>query len=267
VVSLYDEVRSVAVPGGVVETLDAAADGRGHHPRVVAANPRTVVAVRAAGAVLVEGWRESVPAVLMARYSGMEGGNALADVLLGTVDATGRLPFSIPTDEAHLPAFDRDATAFTYDRWYGQRLPDRLGVPAAYPLGFGLSYTTFELDGATAQRNGPESLLVRTAIRNSGDRDGRHVVQVYGVRLDGDRAGERALLGFAPVRIQAGGSHDVTVSASLRPLGRWNPDTRQIRIPGGPIRIEVAAWCGALNRQEMELTLPGSARLNSSDAE
>jgi hypothetical protein len=46
-----------------------------------------------------------------------------------------------------------------------------------------------------------------------------------------------------------------------------DPDTRQIRIPGGPIRIEVAAWCGALNRQEMELTLPGSARLNSSDAE
>ncbi|MFL6129731.1 MAG: glycoside hydrolase family 3 C-terminal domain-containing protein [Mycobacteriales bacterium] len=223
---------------------------------VVAANPRTVVTVRAAGAVLMEGWRESVPAVLMAWYSGMEGGNGLADVLLGSVDATGRLPFSIPTDGAHLPALDPDATEVRYDRWYGQRLLDRLGVPAAYPLGFGLSYTTFGLDGATAEQNGPESLHVDTTVRNTGDRDGRHVVQVYGVRLDGDRAGERALLGFAPIRLPGGGSHDVTVSASLRPLGRWDPDTRQIRIPGGPIRIEVASWSGDPDRQETELTLP-----------
>ena len=49
----------------------------------------------------------------------MEGGHALADVLLGRVDATGRLPFSVPTDAAHLPAFDRDADAVTYDGWHG----------------------------------------------------------------------------------------------------------------------------------------------------
>jgi beta-glucosidase len=163
----------------------------------------------------------------MAWYSGMEGGHALADVVLGQVDATGRLPFSIPTDQAHLPPFDRDATAITYDRWYGQRLLDRLGVPAAYPLGFGLSYTTFELDGAAAEQDGPESLRARTTVNNTGGRDGRHVAQVYGVRLDGDRAGERALLGFAPVQVPAGGSQDLTVSAS-----------------GDP------------NRQETELTLP-----------
>jgi beta-glucosidase len=96
-------------------------------------------------------------------------------------------------------------------------------VPAAYPLGFDLSYTTFQLDDATAEQHRPESLPLRTTLRNTGDRDGRHVVQVYGVRLDGDRAGERALLGFAPVRVSAGRSHDVTVSASLRPLADGNP--------------------------------------------
>ncbi|NYJ08532.1 beta-glucosidase [Petropleomorpha daqingensis] len=223
---------------------------------VAAANPRTVVAVRAAGAVLMEGWRTSVPAVLMSWYSGMEGGHALADVLLGRVDATGRLPFSVPTDEAHLPAFDRDATAITYDRWFGQRLLDRLGVPAAYPLGFGLSYTAFALDGCAASPTGPESLEVRTTVRNGGDRDGRHVVQVYGVRLDGDRAGERVLLGFAPVRVPAGGSADVTVHASLRPLGRWDAGARQLRVPSGPLRVEVAAWSGDPERQETELDLP-----------
>ncbi|TDO51644.1 beta-glucosidase-like glycosyl hydrolase [Kribbella sp. VKM Ac-2527] len=221
-----------------------------------AANPRTVVAVRAAGAVLMEAWRESVPGVLMAWYSGMEGGHALADVLLGNVDATGRLPFSIPTDEAHLPAFDPDATAITYDRWFGQRLLDRLGVQAAYPLGFGLSYTTFALDGADAEVDQAETLRVTTTVRNTGDRPGRHVAQVYGVRLDGDRAGERALLGFTPVHLQPGASQTITITASLRPLGRWTPDTQQLRIPAGPIRIEVAAWSGDPARQRTELTLP-----------
>jgi beta-glucosidase len=191
----------------------------------------------------------------MAWYSGMEGGHALADVLLGRVDATGRLPFSIPTDEAHLPAFDRDATAITYDRWFGQRLLDHLGVPAAYPLGFGLSYTAFALDGCAAEQDGPESLLVRTTVRNPGERDGRHVVQVYGVRTDGDRAGERELLGFAPVRVPAGGSADVTVRASLRPVGRWDAGSRQLRIPAGRLRVEVAAWSGDPDRQETELDL------------
>jgi beta-glucosidase len=223
---------------------------------VAAANPHTVVAVRAAGAVLMESWRESVPGVLMAWYSGMAGGHALADVLLGRVDATGRLPFSIPTDEAHLPAFDRDATAITYDRWFGQRLLDRLGVDAAYPLGFGLSYTAFALDGCAASPSGPESLEVRTTVRNAGGRDGRHVVQVYGVRLDGDRAGERALLGFAPVRLAAGETADVTVDASLRPLGRWDPGARQLRVPGGRLRVEVAAFSGDPDRQETDLDLP-----------
>ena len=102
---------------------------------VAAANPRTIVAVITAGAVITEEWRQTVPAVLFSWYSGSEGGHALADVLLGRVDAAGRLPFSVPTSEAHLPFFDRDATAITYDRWFGQRLLDRDGHAAAFPSG------------------------------------------------------------------------------------------------------------------------------------
>ncbi len=110
---------------------------------VAAANPRSIVAIITAGAVITEEWRHAVPTVLLSWYSGSEGGHALADVLLGHVDASGRLPFSIPTSEAHLPFFDRDATAITYDKWFGQRLLERDGHSAAFPLGFGLSYTDF----------------------------------------------------------------------------------------------------------------------------
>src|SRR4051794_12758971 len=184
---------------------------------VAAANPRTVVAVVAAGAVVMEGWREQVPGLVMAWYSGMEGGHALADVLLGRVDASGRLPFSIPTSEEHLPAFDRDATQVTYDRWHGQRLLDRLGVPAAYPFGFGLSYPGWGLEDPPPRlRHG--FLDGAWDGRNPGPGEGWHVVQVYGVREEGARAGERALLGFPAVEVPATSTLAVTVRASLRSL-------------------------------------------------
>ncbi|RZS87385.1 beta-glucosidase [Motilibacter rhizosphaerae] len=222
---------------------------------VAQANPRTVVAVVAAGAVVIEGWRESVPGIVMAWYAGMEGGHALADVLLGTVDPSGRLPFSIPTSEEHLPAFDRDATTAVYDRWHGQKLLDKLGVEAAYPLGFGLSYSSFSLSEASAERTGPESLAVAVTVTNTGDRDGRHVVQVYGVRQDGDRAGERALLGFAPIAVPAGGSASVQVTASLRPLARWDAQQHALVVPSGAVTVEAAAYAGDPGRVEAQLQL------------
>lgn len=122
---------------------------------VAGANAKTAVAIVAAGAVITEAWRHQPPAILIQWYAGMEGGHALADVLSGRHNPSGRLPFSIPTSEEHLPAFDRNATSTTYDRFHGQRLLDRLGVEAAYPHGFGLSYTTYTIDGA--EIDGPGS--------------------------------------------------------------------------------------------------------------
>ena len=135
---------------------------------VVASNPRTVVAIVAAGAVITESWRDEVPAVLMLWYAGMEGGHALADVLTGAHNPTGRLPFSIPTSAEHLPSFDRGATAVTYDRFHGQRLLDRLGVSAAFPHGFGLSYTTFEIAGASVRRLERDAATLEVTVANTG---------------------------------------------------------------------------------------------------
>ena len=207
---------------------------------VAAANPRTVVVVVAAGTVLMEEWQDQVPAIVLAWYSGMEGGAALADVLLGAVDASGRLPFCIPTSAEHLPHFDRDATSVTYDRWFGQRRLEHLGVAPAYPLGFGLSYTTVTVEVLDAARDGEEGVAVRARVRNTGQRDGRHVVQVYGRAADG----ERFLLGFAPVAVDAGQVVEVSVQASLRPLGRWVAEGREILVPDGPYRLEVGSFWG-----------------------
>jgi beta-glucosidase-like glycosyl hydrolase len=192
---------------------------------VVAANPRTVVAIVTAGAVITEEWRNDVPAVLVAWYSGCEGGRALADVLLGDADPSGRLPYSIPVSEEHLPYYDRDATAITYDRWFGQRLLDRDGHTAAFPLGYGLSYTTFALSDLTIDSVTADVFQASVTVTNTGSRAGRHVVQLYG-RLPQTADGFPAhlLLGFAPAALSAGASARITVHGSMRPLLRWTSD-------------------------------------------
>ena len=91
-------------------------------------------------AVLMERWREWIPGILVLWYPGMEGGHALADIVLGKRSPTGRLPFTIPTSEDHLPFFDAEATTIEYGPLHGQALLDDLGVPAAYPFGFGLTH-------------------------------------------------------------------------------------------------------------------------------
>ena len=107
---------------------------------VAALNPRTVVVLECGSAVIMEAWRRHVPGIVMLWYPGMEGGHALADIVLGRATPTGRLPFAIPTDPAHLPPFDPDASAVEYGPLHGQRLLDDLGVEAAFPFGFGLRY-------------------------------------------------------------------------------------------------------------------------------
>ncbi len=148
-------------------------------------------------------------------------------MLSGAVDAAGRLPFSVPAGEAHLPAFDPDATTAVYDRWFGQRLLDRLGVPAAYPLGFGLSYTSFALEGLEVGAPDGEALHARVIVRNTGDRAGRHVVQLYGEPQDaGEDVPARVLLGFASVAVGAGEAVPVELTRlppAAAALGRRAP--------------------------------------------
>lgn len=220
------------------------------------ANPRTVVCVVAAGAVLMEAWRHEVPAIVMMWYAGMEGGHALADVLTGARDPSGRLPFSIPAAEEHLPFFDRDATSVTYDRLHGQRLLDSLGVAAAYPHGFGLSYTTFAIEAAAAGTPRGSRIPVTARVRNTGRRDGWHVVQVYGHRTEGERAGETALAGFAAVFIAAGQTAEITVTCSVDPLASWNPRTRELDPPAGTtIVLEAGAHAHDPGAVRLEVAL------------
>ena len=192
---------------------------------VAAQHPRTIVAIIAGSAVVMEAWRHDVPAIAQLWYSGMEGGHALADVLLGRVDATGRLPFSVPTDPDHLPPFDRDADSVTYDGWHGYWRLARDRHAPAFPFGFGLSYTSWELGPTTLDEAGDE-LVVRGVVRNTGERAGSDVVQLYAGRPADLTRPARRLVAFARVHVAAGAEAAVELRVpwarlAVRESGAW----------------------------------------------
>lgn len=211
---------------------------------VCAVNPRTVVVIVAGSAVVVEPWHDLPAATVFGWYAGMEGGHALADVLLGTVEPAGRLPFVIPTDESQLPEFEPDAVAVEYDYWYGYRRMDRDGTTPRYPFGFGLGYGEYSIVQAAVDTAGSD-LRVDVTVENRGRRDGSHVVQVYGGPLTADPTRpRRQLLGFARVDVPAGGTATASVPVSLRPIERWDTHERTWRLREDAIVLEIGSHHG-----------------------
>ncbi|CAH0003804.1 unnamed protein product [Clonostachys byssicola] len=209
---------------------------------VSTANPATVVCIVSGGAVIIEEWKEFPAAILYKWYSGCEGGNALADLLVGKENFAGRLPFSVPTTESHLPHFDNDAESIEYDRWFGQNLLDRLGVAAAYPFGFGLSYTTFAtayLEVEISELN--EELKVSLLVVNAGDVAGRFIAQVYGVVEAADWP-TRNLLGFSTIDLNGREKKRVCFPVSTRPLKRWKRESWEL--VSRSVTIEVSGYAG-----------------------
>ena len=192
---------------------------------VAAVNDRTVVVVIGGGTIVLDPWDSHVAAVLMAWYPGMEGGHALADVLLGDAEPGGRLPVAIPHRQSDLPQVDWDAATVSYGRWWGQRKLDRDGVKAAYPFGFGLGYTTFAMaDLEVVEPLNGEQFRVAVTVANTGARPGRHVIQIYAVRSADTGRDVHHLVGFQTVALDAGTTARVAVDCSVRPIQRWAGD-------------------------------------------
>jgi beta-glucosidase len=239
--------------GGDRTRLTLRADDEEMIRAVSASNRRVIVCVVSGSAVLMEEWRHDPGAILMCWYAGMEGGHALASVLLGEDEPGGRLPFVVPTSGEHLPPFDKDATAVEYDEWHGYRKLAREGHPPAYPFGFGLAYTTFDLSVGKVEQTAVDGLTISVQVTNTGGRDGSHVVQVYG-RL-GSAAGFEAssdiapakLLGFARVSVESGGATDHDVTVSLRPLASWDENKGAWRSASGLVQVGVASHHGDMD--------------------
>jgi len=213
----YDR-SSLALPGHQDDLVRA----------VAAANPNTVVVVNAGSPVEMP-WRNDVAAVLLTWFGGQEYGNALADVLTGAQEPGGRLPTTWPVAMADVPVLDvtpvDGKVAYDEGVHVGYRAWLRAGTEPAYPFGHGLGYTTWSIEGVSASptvREG-DAVIVTATVANTGDRAGKHVVQVYASRAESavDRP-VRWLVGFAPVRLAAGASTEVSIEVPARAFAHWD---------------------------------------------
>lgn len=149
---------------------------------VTEANPATVVVIQS-GTPVTMPWADSVSTLLHSPYGGNEGGNAIADVLFGTANPSGKLPLTIPRRLEDNPAFlnfgsENGRTLYGEDVYIGYRYYQKAKVEPLFPFGFGLSYTTFELSGFKVDQT-EEVVSVSVEAKNIGGLAGAAVAQVY----------------------------------------------------------------------------------------
>jgi beta-glucosidase len=196
---------------------------------VAAANPRTVVVVNAGSPVLLP-WRNDVSAILLTWFGGQEFGHALADVLAGRTEPGGRLPTTWPAAEQDAPVLattpENGVMRYAEGIHVGYRAWLKRGAVPMFPFGFGLGYTRWELMSLDVENQG-EDVRVRVAIRNTGARAGKQVIQAYLSRSDSaiDRP-VRWLVGFATVSVDAGGEHSVELTLRRRAFAHWDDGWR-----------------------------------------
>jgi beta-glucosidase len=187
--------------------------------------PRTVVVMMGGSAIVTEAWRGHVPAIVMAWYPGMEGGHALANVLFGVVNPSGKLPCVFPRNASQLPFFDRKARSIEYGLFHGYQLLDRNRDEPAFPFGFGLSYTTFAYAGLdiTTDGLGPDDVVrLRVGVTNTGTRFGEEVVQCYvGYPESRVERPVKALKAFRRVRLAPGETQQVELEIPVSSLAYW----------------------------------------------
>lgn len=233
---------------------------------VARANPRTVVVLNTGSAVLMP-WLEDVAGVLEAWYPGEADGQAIAAVLFGDVDPSGRLPETFPAGEQQGPAteageFPGVNGTVRYDegllvgyRWY-----DAKAAAPLFPFGYGLSYTSFRLSGLEiADRRGNETETVSLHVANTGSRSGAVIVQLYVGYPSGRGEPPRQLKDFRRVELQPGQAVPVSFVLTPQQLQIWRSSPKGWLTPPG----RYVAYVGTSSR-DLQLrggfTIPSEAR-------
>jgi beta-glucosidase len=246
------EVAVVFVTQWTTESLDFPITLPDEQDKLVAAvaraNKRTVVVLETGGPVLMP-WVDQVAGVLEAWYPGSQGGPAIARVLSGAVNPSGHLPVTFPrsldqlprattpgegvANDAHFDVRYDEGAAVGY-RWYGKK-----GKVPLFPFGHGLSYTTFSQDKLAARVEG-EELKVSFTVRNTGERAGKSVAQIYVSPAAGGWEAPRRLGAFGKVELAPGASRELTLTVDPRLLANYEPGRGAFRVAPGAYRVSIA---------------------------
>lgn len=219
---------------------------------VASANANTIVVLETGNPVSMP-WRDKVKAIVQAWYPGQAGAQAIAEVLSGAVNPSGRLPITFPesleqTPRPELPGLGTPwGTAVTIEynegaevgyRWFAET-----GASPMYAFGHGLGYTTFEYSDLDV--TGGDTVTATFTVTNTGDRPGADVPQLYLTEAVGER--RQRLLGFERVELQPGMSHRVTLVAEPRLLARFDGTAGKWRITEGTYEVAVGKSADSLD--------------------
>jgi len=234
------DVKTMDLPAGQNELIEA----------VEKANPHTVVVLNTGDPVTMTQWIGQTPALLDMWYGGQEGGHALASVLFGDADPSGKLPVSFPKKWEDSPAAsnypgENLKVKYAEGIYVGYRYFDTRNIEPQFPFGFGLSYTTFKYSGLAvtpANASGNQPVEVSLNVKNTGSRAGAEVVQLY--VHDGHSKIDcpvHELKGFRRVELKAGESKTVKFTLDRSALSYWSPETKGWTADPGTFEIQVGA--------------------------
>jgi len=215
---------------------------------VAAANPRTMVVLYVGAGTLMP-WLGQVSTALVAWYPGQENGNALASVLFGDVNPSGKLPVTFPATASQVPANTtaqfpgtNGHVSYSEKLLVGYRWYDASNAPPLFPFGHGLSYTTFAYSNLTVGAVSPSGqVAIGLDVRNTGNRAGAEVVQLYlGFPAV---AGEppRQLKGFRKVTLAPGATSHINFSLIWEDLAYWDVIAHQWTVPPGAFQVTVGS--------------------------
>ncbi len=218
--------------------------------RIVAANPRTIVVLFGGGPMEMGDWLAKVPAVVQAWYPGMEGGNALAGMLFGDINPSGRLSCTFPKKLQDSPAHamgnypGKDGTVrYEEGLLVGYRWFDTKSIEPLFPFGYGLSYTRFEYSNLKLTPGKDSSSFVATFdVKNVGTRDGGEVAQLYVQHLNPRLARPlKELKGFNKVFLKAGEQKSVTIPIERNSFAFYDPERKAWAAEKGDYKILIGS--------------------------
>ena len=217
---------------------------------VAQVNKNCVVVLVGGSAIIMEEWKDKVPSILMAWYSGMEGGHALANILFGKVNPSGKLPLTIPIDPNHLPYFKINIDEIEYGYYHGYTLMEKEKVEPAFPFGFGLSYTLFSYSNVRVESS-KDIIIGSVDISNDGEVAGEEVVQLYvGFENSHLDRPKKLLRGFKRVALNPNETKSVSIEIKKEDLAWYNPENKAWEVEN----ITYNIYIGASSRSKDLLT-------------
>ena len=210
---------------------------------------KTIIFVNCSGScIALEPEIKTCDAIVQAWYPGQEGGTAVADVLFGDYNPSGKLPVTFYKNSNQLPDYeDYSMKGRTY----------RYFTDALFPFGYGLSYTNFEITKAGVEKNGtnPTDWTLTAEVANTGKRDGAEVVQVYIRNLQDADGPLKTLRGFERINVKAGGTATATIQLNKQSFEFWDAESNTMRVKPGKYEILVGTSSDEKNARELMITI------------